>query len=157
MDFDQNQKESCEERYKIEEMTEDLKLAKELSLKGRQAANAAKTLSESEEYLNIQKYFRENSNRTVEIIFAFEEILPFEEQVKRYAELTEVTPELKNDLKRLYDHHKALENLNEFTKPYQYYFENIYESRDTLGETSDYSWRELSEQEQKKILDKIMK
>lgn len=157
MDFDQNQKESCEERYKIEEMTEDLKLAKELSLKGRQAANAAKTLSESEDYLNIQKYFRENSNRTVEIIFAFEEILPFEEQVKRYAELTEVTPELKNDLKRLYDHHKALENLNEFTKPYQYYFENIYESRDTLGETSDYSWRELSEQEQKKILDKIMK
>ena len=157
INFDLEEKGSCEERYKVQEVPESLKLAKELSEKGRQVSSAIENLTKSEEYLNIEKYFRENSDQTVAIFHALKELLPFEEQIKRYAELTEVTPELKNDLKRLYDHYQTLENLGEMNKPYQYYFENIYESRDTLGETSDYSWRELNEQEQKKILDKIMK
>ena len=86
-------------------------------------------------------------------VYELDETLP--EAINRLRQKPGYKVEFDNKISALYTHHQNLSKKIDHDKAMKEYFENIYSSRKTLGDTSDYSWRKLSEKELKKILRKI--
>lgn len=82
---------------------------------------------------------------------------PLDKALNRLRKSENYSSSIEKKIRSLYHHQEEQRKGVDFEDAYKYYFESMYQSRDTLGKTSDYSWERLKPEQVKKLLPKILR
>lgn len=82
-------------------------------------------------------------------------LLSTDKVIEKLKEHEGYEPAMDKMVAKLHEYYQNLSLPNDKDKAYKHYFKNIYSSRKTLEDTSDYSWKKFSERDVEKLVNKL--